>query len=392
MVLFADLYIIIIISKAHIVFIEINFQICIAIAHSNQGGSTMNKSRRRKFSKTLLCLASAAAMLSVSSCGVSNAGKEKKMKKVAVICKNSNVAFWDEVKQGAKDACDEMGITLSYYCAQNDNDYATQQEYLTNAIRNKVNAIVIAPNSTTDLNQLIAEAANNGIKVININSKAESDKVLSVISSSDKDAGTVAARNVARILASKGTYESKPKSIAIIGHTAATAAERISGFKNEMISQLKAFPTSGIDSTVSPDIVFVEAEQTGQKDKAYEQTKMLLEANPDIAVVFATNTNTTLGACEAVAELDQNRPIVIGFNSDEAEISYIKDGILNGTIIQNPYIMGYVGVRYAEKAVEGKEIPTSLDTGVTYISAENLNNDDVQLLLYPEKFKKGGNK
>ena len=102
--------------------------------------------------------------------------------------------------------------------------------------------------------------------------------------------------------------------------------------------------------------------------------------------MFGTNTNTTLGICQAIEELDKaNDIIVVGFNSDEQELKYVRTGVLDGTIIQNPYNMGYIGVRYSIQASNGEGVAGSLDTGVTWISAKNINDDDIQLLLYPEK-------
>ena len=131
---------------------------------------------------------------------------------------------------------------------------------------------------------------------------------------------------------------------------------------------------------------FIEGERCGTQEAAYEEAKKLIEANPDIRVMYTTNTNTTLGACKAVEELELADQItLVGFNSDEEELKYIKSGILDGTIIQNPYTIGYIGTRYAIQAAQGQGVTGSLDTGVTWISAKNINDDDIQLLLYPEK-------
>lgn len=131
---------------------------------------------------------------------------------------------------------------------------------------------------------------------------------------------------------------------------------------------------------------FIEGNRCATLEASYEEAKKLLTENNDIRVLFTTNTNTTLGACQAIEELDLADTItVVGFNSDEQELKYIKTGVLDGTIIQNPYNMGYIGVRYGIQAANGENVTGSLDTGVTWISAKNINDDDIQLLLYPEK-------
>ena len=77
---------------------------------------------------------------------------------------------------------------------------------------------------------------------------------------------------------------------------------------------------------------------------------------------------------------------VIGFNSDEQELAFIRTGVLKGTVVQNPYNMGYVAVRYAKKALEGENVPKQLDTGVTWVDAKNMNEEYIQLLLHPENY------
>ena len=131
---------------------------------------------------------------------------------------------------------------------------------------------------------------------------------------------------------------------------------------------------------------FIDGQRCATKEAAYEEAKKILENNSDIKVFYATNTNTTLGVCQAIEESDLSDTItVVGFNSDEEELKYIRTGILDGTIIQNPYNMGYIGVRYAIQSSNGESVTGNLDTGVTWISAKNINDDDIQLLLYPEK-------
>ena len=91
----------------------------------------MNKTKRKGiFNRLAVCAVSLTTLASATACGKpANVGG-----KVAVICKNENVSFWDEVKTGATDCCDEMGYELLYYCASSDTDFASQVEYINDAI------------------------------------------------------------------------------------------------------------------------------------------------------------------------------------------------------------------------------------------------------------------
>jgi len=401
----------------------------------------MNKMKRKGvLRKIALCAVSLTMLASATACGK----PQDTGGKIAVICKNEKVSFWDEVKKGAVDCCDEMGYELLYYCAEGDNDFASQIEDINDAINKNAKAIVIAPNDTTELNETLEKANDKGIKIVYINSKANYDGNVSFVGSQDFDGGAVAARNAARVMFStaneSGAYVGK---VAIIGHTASTADLRITGFKatfsaslGQYIAKMKAQAAaaneasgSGVPAESAPAqgaaaaqggaaqgaaqggasagtgdsgsgakamtaeeqqamiaSFFIDGQRCATKEAAYEEAKKILENNSDIKVFYATNTNTTLGVCQAVEESDLSDTItVVGFNSDEEELKYIRTGILDGTIIQNPYNMGYIGVRYAIQSSNGESVTGNLDTGVTWISAKNINDDDIQLLLYPEK-------
>jgi ABC-type sugar transport system substrate-binding protein len=393
----------------------------------------MNKMKRKSiFSKIAVCAVSMTMLASATACGKpDNVGGN-----IAVICKNEKVSFWDEVKIGAQDCCDEMGYDMLYYCASGDNDYASQIEYVNDAIDKGVKAIVIAPNDPSELNGAFAKATEKGIKIVNINSRSEYGNIESCVSSSDFDGGAVAARNAMQLLFASIAESNTPiGKIAMIGHTASTAELRLTGFKatvSPLLGQYMAKqaaaqaaaqgaaqgaaenaggppagadtsaggPPAGADTSaeggsksMSDDEkqsmlanYFIDGQRCGTQEAAYEEAKKLLQENSDISIMYATNTNTTLGVCQAIEELDKaNDVIVVGFNSDEQELKYVRTGVLDGTIIQNPYSMGYIGTRYAILASQGDGVAGSVDTGVTWISAKNINDDDIQLLLYPER-------
>ena len=123
----------------------------------------MNKSKRKRFFSAIALCTVSAAMLMTTACG-----KPASDGRIAVICKTQGVSFWDDVKKGAEDAGEELGYDIDYYIASGDNDYASQIEYINEAIDNKVKAIVIAPNGNSELDEAFAKAENAGIKLINI--------------------------------------------------------------------------------------------------------------------------------------------------------------------------------------------------------------------------------
>jgi len=380
----------------------------------------MNKSKRKSIFRTIASCTLSAMLLISAGCGKPqgaggpNGQQGGPPAKIAVITKQQ-LSFWDDVRKGAMDAGKELGVDVLYTVATSDNDYVSQVAAVKNAMDEGAKAIVIAPNSQTELKSVLEDACTRGIKVININSMIDTKEfkgsVDSFIRCSDADSGAVAARNVAKMLEDKGADYEKLGKIAIIGNTASTAEERIQGFIGVLTSYAQKKITMPSVNVSDDDPVklmeakeaaeaeyqskvdkfsksFIQGERVADRNKAKEEAlKLLKEDGNGISIMFGTNTNTTLGICDAVSELKlDEKIIVVGFNSDEEELSYIKKGTLNGTVIQNPYIMGYVGVRYANKLVLGMTVPSELDVGATFVNGSNMNDEYIQLLLYPDKF------
>ena len=377
--------------------------------------------RKKRILSTLTALSLLTSMCSLTGCGTKPKGG-----RIAVICKNKTLSFWTEVQEGAKEAGLESGYTIDCYAANSDSDYSSQQEFIQEAIKNNVDAIVIAPNNGEQLSNAISEASQKGIKIININTKMSHSAVASFISSSDADGGGIAAKNALDALSDPLNIGK----IGLVGNVSATADTRIQGFKDVLASQISAYVlknnlaaqlgiyTEPQQTTTDPDdpnagnttehiepftgnledavmekvkeklaSQFIEPERVANEDDAFEATKALLSQGAQI--LFATNTYTTIGMCKAVNQLEDSNPgtldklTVIGFNSDLQEVEYIKQGVLDGTVIQNPYNMGYISVRYAMKAINNEAINANINTGVTFISKDNLNDADIKLLLNP---------
>lgn len=131
----------------------------------------------------------------------------------------------------------------------------------------------------------------------------------------------------------------------------------------------------------------------GNLSTAKALAKDILENNPEVKVIYTTNERSTVGVCEAIEEAGKVGEVhVIGFNSNDSEIYYINQDILAGTMVQNPYNMGYLGVYYAGKCLSSGNVPANIDTGAAFVTKDNLSEPEIQLLLDPASYaSKGGN-
>ncbi|HUW59633.1 MAG TPA: substrate-binding domain-containing protein, partial [Candidatus Bathyarchaeia archaeon] len=74
---------------------------------------------------------------------------------------------------------------------------------------------------------------------------------------------------------------------------------------------------------------------------------------------------------------------LVAFDASNEEIQALKEGSIQALVVQNPYQMGYQGVKAAIDHLEGKPVEKRVDTGVTVVTMENFNNPDIQKFLYP---------
>jgi ribose transport system substrate-binding protein len=310
----------------------------------------------------------AVSVLSLTGCSGTHDVDSEASRYIAVICKGSQHEFWKTVEQGAMDAGEELGVHVTFEAPEDESQIDEQIKMVEKAIENKADAIVLAPLDTKKLNEVVDEAEDAGIPVLTLDSDVTTGSRVATIGTDNKSAGAIAARSAYQLMEGKGK-------IAVISFVkgAQTAIERYEGFMDE----IKSTAGNGIDMV---GVSYCD----GDSDKAKEQTLKYLEKYPDIKCIYGTNEGATVGACEAVKELGrQNAVSVIGFDSSDEEISYLEEGILNGMMVQNPYNMGYLGVRNLNKTLNGEEIENKIDTGVTYVDSSNLEDEDTQWLLYP---------
>ncbi|MDE6833939.1 MAG: substrate-binding domain-containing protein [Ruminococcus sp.] len=319
----------------------------------------------------------ALGALTVSFIFAGGCGEDKEDHHIAVICKSSD-EYWKSAKKGAEDAGEEMGIKITYNASEKE-DVSAQVKYVNNAIADKADVIVIAPVQDSDeLADALKKAQSNNIHIIIIDSDMREEVRESCISTNNTYGGAISARKLAEFIGNKGD-------IGIITHapTSATAIERKNGF----IKQIDEY-----NSESDVPVLNIVATENGDGDiqQSKEATIKLINENPDLKAIFATNQGGTIGACLAIDELDKADSVqIVGFDSFskgdgyESAKDYTESGVLDGFIVQNPYNMGYLGVRYAKDIMDGQTIATAIDTGATLVTAENIHDSDVKLIMNP---------
>jgi ribose transport system substrate-binding protein len=286
---------------------------------------------------------------------------------IAVIPKGTTHTFWKTVKAGAEAAGKEAGAKIEWKGPSDETDIARQVAIIENFITGKVDAIVMAACDAKALVPKVKQALDAGIPVITIDSGISTDDALSF----------VATDNV------KGAQQGTEKLIELIGgggkigcipfiKGAATSDMREEGFRK------------AVEGKTGVEVVPTLYSQS-DAEKGMKAAENMLTSNPDLKGIFAANEPGAIGAAQAIKQRGLTGKVkLVAFDAAEAEINALKEGTIQALVVQNPFRMGFDGVRLAVDAIQGKAVEKRVDTGVVLVTMDNFSDPEVQELLYPK--------
>jgi ribose transport system substrate-binding protein len=74
---------------------------------------------------------------------------------------------------------------------------------------------------------------------------------------------------------------------------------------------------------------------------------------------------------------------MVGFDAGSQSVQDMKKGDVQALVVQNPMLMGYLGVATAVKYLQGEKVDRRIDTGVMLVTPQNMENPEIKELLYP---------
>jgi ribose transport system substrate-binding protein len=294
---------------------------------------------------------------------------------IPIIVKDTTSFYWQTVLAGARKAGQDLGVTVLELGAQSESDVNGQISILESAIASKPAAVVIAPAQFAALGKPIDEAARK-IKIIGIDSAADSMALTSVLTTDNEQAGRIAADALAAAI--QRSYADAEGDVALITALPGVAAfdQRAKGFKEQVAAKYGAL-----------DIVAYEVAD-GQAATGFKIMTDLIAAHPELRGVFASDLTMTRGAGQAVAQSKTNKTgdkiNLVGFDSDDKLVKFLQDGTIAALVVQDPFRMGYEGVKTALAASKGEQVPANVDTGANPITKANMNSVRSQELLNPK--------
>lgn len=314
---------------------------------------------------------SAAALGTCLLAGCSAAGNktpDTMRYKVALVAKSTQTDFWKAVFVGAEAAATEYNLDLSIVGPETEEDYEAQNDMIAEAVENGAQALVFSAIDYDANAPAIDKAAAQGVKIVVIDSAVNSGEVATYIGTDNYSAGQMAAE-----AALDGTTGDLQVGIVNYDINSANGQERERG-------AVDALTESGRAQVVATIHTLAEA------NSAREDTLEMLRAHPEINVLLAFNEPTSVGAAQAVEELQLADSLwMVAFDSNLITVDALQTGVVDALVIQNTYEMGYFGVQSAYKLLAGQRsaVEKHVDTATRIINRQNLFALDSQKVLFP---------
>jgi len=313
----------------------------------------------------LVALAAVLVVIGVMRKSSGTSGRRR----ITVIPKETTSIYWEGVLQGARKAAEEEDVDIVWTGPDSETNRERQIQILQDAVAQNATGIVLAPNDRKALVPLVEKIHAKGIPCVIIDSALETDKYLSFMATDNRKGGVLAARRMGEILGGKGNVllaEWTPNS--------ASTEARAEGFRVTLADEF-------------PDIKIVDSQYPNPATlaRSREVVEDMLTRNAEVDGVFSVSATTSAGALIALNSPGQaERGIkMIGFDTWPAVVEGVRRGEVDSVVVQNPYRMGYEGVKAVLNKLEGKEVVNYVDTGVELVTKERLDEPAIQRLLNP---------
>src|SRR5262245_34846965 len=297
---------------------------------SRHGGRPLPVATRREALMKRFCLTAIAAVLALAI-GVGASAQDKK---TLVFVVNGASDFWKLAEAGVKKAQGELpnyDLQLKY---PEQAAAAIQQRLMDDLVAAGVDAIMVSavdPKTSTEaLNRIGSQ-----VPLFTTDSDAPDTNRIAYIGSSNTDAGKQAGELALKAMPDGG------KCIGFVGLPGAdNARERIEGMKATIAgSKVELIDVRGDD-----------IDQT----RAKRNVEDALAANPDITCMVGFYSYNTPRIYEVLKESGKLGSIkVIGFDEDPITLGGVREGTVEGTVVQQPYEWGYEGMKLMAKYLEG---------------------------------------
>ena len=271
-------------------------------------------------------------------------------KTVALVLKTLNHPFFVDMRRGAQDAADRLGVTLQVQAAEREIDVDKQMQIVENMLQTGIDVLAITPSGSREIVSALVKASKANVPIVIVDTRLDAKaaeaagvKPQTFIGSDNYEGGKLAGEYVVSSSGGKarvGILEGIP------GHE--TGDSRLRGFRDAVAK--------------APGITIIASQPANwERDQGFNVFQNMLQAHRDIDTVFAASDLMALGAIEAIAAAGRTGKIrVVGFDALDDAKKAVEAGTMAATVAQFPYDMGKAAVESAVKILAGEKLPPDI--------------------------------
>jgi len=292
--------------------------------------------------------------------------------RIAVIPKGTTHEFWKSVHAGAAKAVKEVDVDVVWKGPLKEDDLKAQVDVVNTFVAQGVSGIVLAPLSDTALRAPVKEAVKAKIPVVIFDSDLQGDDQVAFVATDNQAAGKLAGEHVKKLLGEKGN-------VVVLRYQegSASTANREKGFLDAV--------------TAAGGLAVVSQNQYGgaTTESAFSKGESLLlaqkAADGAVGAVFTPNESTTFGMLLALRKSGLARKVkFVGFDASEKLIGALREGDVDGLVVQNPFNMGYLAVKTMAEHLRGGKVERRVDTGARLVTKASLEDPAVKEIIQPD--------
>jgi ribose transport system substrate-binding protein len=306
---------------------------------------------------------------------------------IVVIPKGLTHEHWQSVHRGA-DRCaadlakEDLRILIIFDGPLRERDAMEQIRIVDRRVATGTRGrtgIVLAPQHSKTMTACVKRAAEAGVPVVVIDSDlVEKEYYVKYVATDNEHGGYLAGEHLIRELMKKG--KDKPRLILFRYAVGSEATEqREKGFERAVKELCPA-------AVMLSDDKYAGATRDSAKREA---GPLVLQFKDQIDGIFAANESSASGMLDVLKSQGMNKKVLLmGFDASKPLLDAIREGDVIGSILQDPYRMGYVATWFSVRGLRGEDVNAnrtqmSLSTGEYLVTRENVDSRFVQGLFDP---------
>lgn len=275
-------------------------------------------------------------LLAVLTAGCSSGSGSGSSEKRIIILINGNSPFWDAARAGLEEAAKDLDLKKAGFKAVFEDNDATPQGQLDKLrqFASQSDIVAVGVSAIDGNNAAIAdqlrELRKKGVHVLTIDSDVDREKFRDARFAFIGTDNLTGGRELGKC--AKGLRPQGGEYVTFVGRTGAqNAIERVGGFAEGAGDKFKLLDNM---------------QDENDRTRARENVRNAIRNHPGLNTLVGIWSYNAPAIADVVKEMDRKKDFtVVAFDAEPIAIKQLGQGLIDAMVVQNPYEMGYQGVK-----------------------------------------------